>query len=255
MEDRDSYIKALIDLHGGLERQGPGDADFSKSMIEQIPDLPPAPRIADLGCGAGAGSLILAEHFRCKVKAVDLSQEFLDQLITRARQRGLEDLIEVIKGDIGSLDWEDASLDLIWSEGAAYNITFRAALTTWRPLLVDHGIAVISEMNYFTDNIAEALSQSMRNLYPAIKTEAENVKLIDASGFEVLGVHRLPSKAWWDNYYGPLGEKIRLLKTSTDPVMQYVIGETEEEMRFFEEHHKEYGYTYYIMRAEQQPRL
>ena len=55
MEEREKYIEALIRLHSGLERQGPGDSDFSDFIIKQIPELPPNPRIADIGCGAGAG--------------------------------------------------------------------------------------------------------------------------------------------------------------------------------------------------------
>ena len=31
--------------------------------------------------------------------------------------------------------------------------------------------------------------------------------------------------------------------------MQSVIKETEEEMKFFEEHEKHYGYSFYIMKA------
>ena len=67
MEERDPYINALIELHVGLERQGPGDPGISKEIIENLPQLPPEPRIADLGCGAGAGTLILAEHYRQRI--------------------------------------------------------------------------------------------------------------------------------------------------------------------------------------------
>ena len=249
MDEHDIYIKALIKIHSGLDRQGPGDSDFSDYIIEQIPELPPSPRIADLGCGAGAGTLILAEKFQSKVKAVDFARVFLDQLMDRARKKGLEGFIEIIECDIGSLDWEPGTIDLIWSEGAAYNITFKGALEAWRPLLVVNGIAVISEMNYFSDDVSETVTRYMKNAYPEIKTESRNVDLINSSGFEVLGVHRLPSYAWWDNYYDPLREKINVVRNSDDKVIQAVISETEEEMRFFKEHDKDYGYTYYIMRA------
>ena len=251
MEDHDSYIKALIELHAGLERQGPGDAEFSRYIIGQLPALPANPRIADLGCGAGAGSLILAEHFRSRVKAVDFSRVFLDQLAARARQAGLEEYIEIIECDFAKLGWDKACLDLIWSEGAAYNLTFAGALEAWRPLLAGHGIAVISEMNYFTDSVPPALGQYMQNVYPAINAEAENIDLIGASGFEVLGVHRLPTRAWWENYYDPLSKKIKQLKDLADPTMQLVISETEQEMRYFAEFHEEYGYTCFIMQADE----
>jgi len=249
MGEHEKYIEVLIELHRGLERQGPGDPGFSQDIIKQIPELPSNPRIADIGCGAGAGALILARKYHSRIKAVDFSREFLDQLMHRARQQGLEDLIDPIECDMGSLDWEAETIDLLWSEGAAYNITFEGALKAWRPLMAVNGIAVISEMNYFSKDVSEVVTQYMKNAYPGIKTESNNVDLINASGFEFLSIHRLPSVAWWDNYYDPLRKNIEALKDSSDSVMQAVISETEEEMKFFKEHEEEYGYTYYIMRV------
>ena len=249
MEGQEEYIEALITLHSGLERQGPGDPDFSDFIIRQLPELPPHPVIADIGCGAGAGALILASKFHSRIKAVDFSKEFLDQMMHRAGQDGLQDLIESIECDMGKLDWEPGSIDLLWSEGAAYNISFEGALKAWRPLMATNGIAVISEMNYFSKDVPDNVVQYMKHAYPGIKTESENRELINSSGFKLLALHRLPPSAWWDNYYDPLRENITALKDSGDDVMQAVINETEEEMKFFKEYHKDYGYTFYIMRA------
>jgi cyclopropane fatty-acyl-phospholipid synthase-like methyltransferase len=249
MEEQEKYIKALIELHRGLERQGPGDTDYSNYIMSQLPDFSSNPRIADIGCGAGAGTLILADRFKSKIRAVDFSREFLDDLEDRAKKRGLELLVETIECDMGNIDWEPGSLDLLWSEGAAYNITFEGALKAWRPLMASNGIAVISEMNYFTSDVPEPLILFMQNVYPAIKTEPENSDIINSSGFEVSGVYRLPSKAWWDNYYNPLRKNIESFKNSNDRVMQSVISEMEEEMKFFEQYEKFYGYSFYIMKA------
>ena len=249
MEEQEKYIRALIELHRGLERQGPGDTDFSNYIISQIPELPTNPRIADIGCGAGAGTLFLADKFRSKVRAVDFSREFLDELEDRAKQRGLENLVETIECDMGSLDWKPETIDLLWSEGAAYNLTFEGALKAWRPLMATNGIAVISEMNYFTSEVPEPVRVYMQNAYPTIGTESENANYANSSGFEVLGTHRLPSKAWWDNYYEPLRNNIESFKNSDDDIMQSVISETEEEMKFFEEYEEFYGYSFYIMKA------
>ena len=155
MEEQEKYIRALIELHRGLERQGPGDTDYSDYIISQIPELPTNPRIADIGCGAGAGTLFLADKFRSKVLAVDISRDFLNELEDRAKQRGLEHLVEAIECDMGSLDWKPETIDLLWSEGAAYNLTFEGALKAWRPLMAANGIAVISEMSYFTSEVPE----------------------------------------------------------------------------------------------------
>jgi len=249
MEEQAEYIRALIKLHQGLERQGPGDTDFSDYIISQIPALPANPRIADIGCGAGAGTLFLADKFRSKVRAVDFSREFLGELEERAKQRGLAHLVETIECDMGRLDWNPESIDLLWSEGAAYILTFRGALEAWRPLMAANGIAVISEISYFTSKVPETVRDYWQNAYSAMGTESENAKHANSSGFEMIGIHRLPSKAWWDNYYGPLRENIEACKHSPDSIMQTVIRETEEEMKLFAEHAKHYGYSFYIMKA------
>ena len=249
MEEHEKYIQALIKLHLGLERQGPGDTNYSNHILSLITELPANPRIADIGCGAGAGTLFLADRFKSKVRAVDFSREFLDELTNRAKQRGLEHLVETIECDMGSLDWKPETIDLLWSEGAAYNLTFEGALKAWRPLMAANGIAVISEMSYFTSEVPESVRVYMQKAYPTIGTESENSDLANSSGFEILGIHRLPSKAWWDNYYGPLRENMNSFKHSEDSIMQSVIKETEEEMKLFEEHEKHYGYSFYIMKA------
>ena len=249
MEEPEKYISALIQLHQGLERQGPGDTDYSNYIISQLPDLPSDPQIADIGCGAGAGTLILANRFRTTVRAVDFSREFLDELEERAKQRGFEHLVETIECDMGSLDWKPETIDLLWSEGAAYNLTFKGALKSWRPLMAVNGIAVISEMSYFTSEVPESVRIYWQNAYPTIGTESENANHANLSGFEILGIHRLPSNAWWNNYYGPLRKNIESFKNSDDDIMQSVISETEEEMKYFEEYGDFYGYSFYIMKA------
>ena len=180
---------------------------------------------------------------------MDFSREFLDELEERAKLRGLEHLVETIECDMGRLDWNPESIDLLWSEGAAYNLTFKGALKAWRPLMAANGIAVISEINYFTSEVPESVRVYWQNAYPAIGSESENAKHANSSGFGILGIHRLPSKAWWDNYYGPLRENIDACKHSQDSVMQTVIRETEEETKLFEAHAKHYGYSFYIMKA------
>jgi len=241
------YVAALTDLRRGLERQGPGDSNFSRDVLSHLPDLPPQPRIADLGCGSGASALLLAQHYQSTVMAVDASSVFINELKTRARQLGLEHLIIPIHGDMAKLNWPAGSVDLLWSEGAAYNLGFEQALRIWRSLLPSNGIAVISEMSWFTDNPPEPASIYWQNAYPLMGTEAENIDRAKRSGFRVLSTHRLPSQAWWVNYYGPLRERMQQIEIT--PRLQFVIRETEEEIRLFETCSDAYGYTFYVLQA------
>lgn len=246
MDSQTEYITALIELHRGLDRQGPGDADFARHLLSQLV-LPPQPRIADLGCGSGAGALLLAQHYQCPVLAVDSSSVFIEELQVRAQQAGLEHLITPILGDMAELDWPPASIDLLWSEGAAYNLGFEQALQLWRPLLAQQGIAVISEMSWFADQVPDAAIAFWQAAYPTMATEAENIDRAERSGFQVLSIHRLPSQAWWLNYYGPLRQRMQQIEIT--PATQAVIRETEDEMTLFEQFSDFYGYTFYVLQV------
>lgn len=241
------YIAALTNLHRGFDRKGPGDADFSRNILSNLAPLPLKPRIADLGCGSGAGALLLAAYYQSIVRAVDSSAIFIDELKAHAKQLGLEDLIIPIHGDMAKLDWSVGSVDLLWSEGAAYNLGFEQALRIWRPLLTNNGCAVISEMSWFTEKAPAPAVDYWQKAYPMMGTEAENVDRAHQSGFSVISTHRLPSQAWWVNYYEPLRERMQQIEIT--PTTQLVIRETEEEIKLFEEFSDSYGYTFYVLQV------
>ena len=245
----DEMLAAIIELHRGLERMGPGDPQFSRKILASLPPLPEVPRIADLGCGAGAGALLLAETLRAPVVAVDASRAFLDQLTARARERGLASLVRAVEGDFGALDWPAGSIDLLWSEGAAYHLTFAGALQRWRPLLDRDGIAVISEASWWTEAPAAAARAFWDVAYPTMGTEATNAACAREAGFAVLGVHRLPARAWWDNYYGPLLRRVEQVRDTADAAMRAIIRGTEAEVAMFRAHAEDYGYAFYVLRA------
>ncbi|QQE66991.1 Methyltransferase domain-containing protein [Leptolyngbya sp. BL0902] len=244
----DPVIAALIELHRGLDRQGPGDEAVSRRILAQLPPLPPQPTIADLGCGTGASAVLLADWFKTTVRAVDFASDFLIEAAQRAEQRGLQNQIQWIEADFGALDWLPGELDLLWSEGAAYNLTFAGALAAWKPLLKPGGLAVISELSWFTEDIPAPAEAYWQQAYPAMASEADNIQTALSQGFEVLGVERLPAEAWWQNYYPPLKAKMQLLGNSPDPVMQAVIQDTEAEIDLFERHSDAYGYSVYLLR-------
>jgi SAM-dependent methyltransferase len=249
MDEQARCIETLIELHRGTPRQGPGDIGFSEHILTLLPDLPDQPRIADLGCGTGVAALHLAERFQVKVRAVDFARGFLEELEKRARQRGLGHLVDIVEADMGTLDWPRPCLDLIWSEGAAYILTFEGALKAWHPLLVPGGVAVISELSYFKENVAQPVRDFFDEGYPTAGTEAENSAIAQSCGFEIIGTHRLPTQAWWDNYYGPLKKRMKIFEDSDDPVMQAVLQESTTEMELLRDHGSDYGYSFYILKA------
>jgi len=244
----DDGIRALIELHRGLARQGPGDIAFSGDLLTTLlPLLPPQPRIADLGCGSGELALMLAQRLHGPVLAVDMASDFLDELRLRAAASGLADRVTAIQADMGALEWPAASIDLLWSEGAAYNLGFEEALRCWRPLLADGGIAVVSEMSWFTDHPHPDARTYWQSAYPGMADEAENRARATRAGYRVLDTRRLPSQAWWNNYYGPLGQRVEALQNRPD--LQEAIQETRQEMALFDRFSDDYGYAFYVLQA------
>jgi len=241
-------IAALIALHAGLDRQGPGDPEFSRRILAGLPTLLESPRIADLGCGSGAGSLLLAEWFGVSVTAVDLSRIFLDQLEQRAKEAGLAHLIQTLEADMGQLDWPDASIDFLWSEGAAYHLTFPGALRNWHRLLSHGGFAIISELSWFTENPAVPVREFWATAYPTMAIEAENADQAREAGYDVIATERLPAEAWWTHYYGPLRDRMKSQRAEADRVMAQVIRDTDVEMDLFRNYSSDYGYTFYVLR-------
>lgn len=249
MDSEDPVLTALIELHAGLERQGPGDARFTRQMLERLPALPDQPRVADLGCGSGAAALVLAEVLQVPVTAVDLSRRFLEELDRRANQRGLSHLVRPIQADMGKLPWAAESLDLLWSEGAAYHLTFEGALRTWRPLLPTGGLAVISELTLYAQPLPDEVCRFWNAGYPSAGSEEQNARHAISTGYEVLAIERLPQEAWWNNYYGPLESHIAEADITSNPAMHTVIAETKTEIDLFRRFGDTYGYSFYLLRS------
>lgn len=247
--DHDAYVQALVHLHLGVGREGPGDTVFAEQLLAALPDVPSDTPIADLGCGSGVASVMLAKHYRRKVVCVDLAEPFLNKLRTRATEAGVADLTTCVQADMGGLDPEQYQFGLVWSEGAAYNLTFDGALRAWRPLLAPGGCLVVSELSWFTDAPPGDAAEFWGGAYPTMRTERANTDSARAEGFEVMFVERLPSKAWWENYYTPLLARADHLESGADETMRLVIAQVREEVDVFGRFSDDYGYTFYGLQS------
>jgi ubiquinone/menaquinone biosynthesis C-methylase UbiE len=118
--------RLLIDLHKQGHRQGPGgDAETERALNLAMVDRNAALKIADIGCGTGASTLLLAQLLRkSHITAVDFLQDFLDVLNKKAESAGVADRISTLARSMDDLPFADEELDVIWSEGAIYNIGF-----------------------------------------------------------------------------------------------------------------------------------
>lgn len=116
MEDkRQSMIDLLIETHAGLERQGPGGDAETRRALGFLGDLDRIESAADLGCGTGPQTLLLARLLKGSVVGLDQFPAFVDVLNERAREQGVADRVRGVVGSMDDLPFEPESLDLVWS--------------------------------------------------------------------------------------------------------------------------------------------
>ncbi len=242
--------KIFFEIHSNLPREGPGNAASSIKALEALTDLPPSPRILDVGCGPGEQTLLLAEKTGGRVVAVDTHDPFLEVLKEKADRVGLGDQIQTENQSMSELRFPDGSFDLIWSEGAIYVMGFEEGLKAWKPLLAPGGYLAVTHISWFDENPPDEPRKFWEEAYPAIRTVEENLAILTRLGYTEVAHFPLPEAAWWDEYYNPMEQRITELreKYRNDSGALSVLSGEYREIELFRKYSDCYGYAFFVMR-------
>lgn len=244
-------LQLLIDLHKNAIRQGPGGVEETQTALSLAGIDRAAPlRIADIGCGTGASTLTLARLLNARITAVDFLQEFLDVLEHRAKAEGLSGKIEPLCCSMDCLPFENEALDVIWSEGAIYNIGFEKGLMDWRRYLKPGGLLVASEISWITHTRPSEIQKHWESEYPEIDLASTKMGILENNGYSPIGYFLLPEHCWLDNYYRPLQNSFQdFLERNGNSVEARAIVEAEtREIQLYEDYKSYYNYGVYIAR-------
>lgn len=245
-------INVFFEIHSNLSREGPGDNKSTRRAYRMLTDLPTKPRILDVGCGPGMQTIELAKLSNGEITAVDNHQPFLDALKRQAASEGVSENIKIVNGDMGCLGFEAKSFDLIWSEGAIYNIGFEKGIRELCKFLADEGYLAVSELCWLSPNPPEEVKKFFLTSYPAMKLVDENLQIIKTAGYRVVGYFILPDSSWWSSYYTPIEAKLPSLKVKyrDDKEALAVICSEELEITMFHKYSRYYGYVFYVMQPQ-----
>ena len=241
--------RVAIEIHSGNPREGPGSLSSTRHAFSLVRNLPPSPRVLDVGCGPGQQSLELVKLSKGIVTALDIHPPFLEQLATRARDEGLSAQLKTVRRSMDSIKLPSESFDLIWSEGAIYIIGFEKGLREWRHLIAKDGWLVASHLSWLKSDIPSEPRKFWQDNCPAITTVENNLRIAEAQGYRNEAQFTLPESGWWDEYYKPISTKLDSLrqKYHGNAEAQRRIGNTQREIDLYRRYSDCYGYVFYIM--------
>lgn len=244
-------LQLLLDLHIEGQRQGPGGDEQTRLALE-LSGLRGASnlKVADIGCGTGASTLVLAEELDARITAVDFLPEFLARLNDSAGREGLASAITTLTASMESLPFEEAGLDAIWSEGAIYNMGFEAGIRAWRDYLKPNGILAVTELTWLTDRRPAELESHWQQEYPEVDTAAGKMAVLERLGFTPVGYFPLPEHCWLDNYYQPLRDRFAdfLQRHDNSAEARAIVSAEEHEISLYERYRAFISYGFYIAR-------
>lgn len=231
-----------------IERQGPGSTQVTVKALSFIDNLNSNSIIIDLGCGTGGQTISIAKNAPGIITAVDLFPGFIDKLNQNIISNGLQSRIKGVVGSMDNIMYNANQVDLIWSEGAIYNIGFENGLNLWHKYLKKGGYVAVSEVSWFTQTRPTAIEEYWLNAYNQIDTIDNKVKQMQNAGYVPVATFILPENCWTDNFYTPQ-QKAReffLNKYAGNQAAINLVNAEIYESEMYNKYKDFYGYVFYI---------
>ncbi len=242
-------IDLIIDLHKNTQRQGPGSEKDTLNALNLIGlSLDPEVKLADIGCGSGGQTLTLAQNFSGHITAVDLFPEFLDELNEKSKKLGLEGKIKTLKASMDNLPFMPGEFDVIWSEGAIYNMGFEKGIRNWKKFLKEGGYLALSEITWTTISRPQEIDDFWKSECPEIDTAANKIKILESNGYSLVGYFILSEDSWIENYYKPLESQFGyfLKRHENTDLAKKVVRDYRSEIELYMKYKEYYSYGFYI---------
>ena len=149
-----------------------------------------------------------------------------------------------------SLSFRRESLDLLWSEGAIYNLGFAEGIDTFRPFLRPGGVIAVSEITWLRPDPPAGIREHWESEYSQIAPAAEKISTLERAGYDLLGYFVLPPGCWLENYYAPTEKRISafLQRHAGVPEARILVKMERDEADLFKRFQQWFGYGFYIAR-------
>jgi SAM-dependent methyltransferase len=242
-------VEYFLDIFGKVPRAGPGSHEATRRAYELMSGVPNSPCILDIGCGPGVQTVDLLKISGGEVLALDYLPLMIERARSNAEQAGVSERLEVLEQDMRQMDFPPASFDVVWSEGAIYNLGFENGLKKIWSFVRPGGHVAVSEAVWLKPALPAPVAEFWKQ-YPEIDTIENKLAVIKRLGYKSEGHFVLPQNTWTIDYYDPM--EILLAEKSKEwaniPRGLEVIEEARHEIELYREYLDYYGYAFFVMK-------
>lgn len=244
----DFDFNLICEYFSSVERQGPGSPETTIKALSFIDNLTDESRIADLGCGTGGQTMTLAQNAPGEITGLDLFPDFIHKFNENAEKLDLSHRVKGIIGSMDSLPFEKESLDLMWSEGAIYNIGFERGLKEWRNYLKPGGYVAASEASWFTNERPAEIHDFWMTHYTEIDTIPNKVAQMQNAGYVPVATFAIQENCWTEHFFAPCkkAQEDFLKKYPDSEMVKDLIAGQRHEAVLYDKYKDYYGYVFYI---------
>jgi sarcosine/dimethylglycine N-methyltransferase len=122
--DSDHLQRTDLGLLEDFHTMGP----IATSQLTELAEITSDDRVLDAGSGIGGTARFLADQYKCRVTAIDLTEEYCEIARWLNRLTGLDDRISVWHGSVTDLPFADASFDVAISQHVQMNVADKTRL-------------------------------------------------------------------------------------------------------------------------------
>lgn len=243
----DFDFSLIADFFKRVERQGPGGEWETRLATSLIPDFKRKIRIADVGCGKGSQTFVLADEYDAEIDAVDLFPEMIDGIRKKCQEKGFEDIVHPVKASMDNLPFLPNTYDLIWAEGSIFIMGYEKGLKYWHQFLKPGGYVAVTDCSWLNDKRPKDMAWIHDNV-PEIDSIEHKIDQMSSAGYEPYAHFVLPNTCWTKNYYEPMQPAIGafLQDHANDVAAQVFVDRLKDEIAYYEANKQYFGYVFFI---------
>ena len=175
----------------GKKRLRPGGKQATDWLMSQV-NIDAQTKILEVACNMGTTAIELVKKYQCQITGIDLNEAALLKAQQNAKEQGVENYLQFMRGNAKSLLFEDASFDIVINEAMLTmldNESKHKALQEYFRVLKPGGYLlthdlILTQSNAEHDHNIHQLRSAI-NVHATPLSEQEWHEILTAQGFKV----------------------------------------------------------------------